>query len=140
MINLLMLTLNDTHRNSVNALLNLFNKIVRNECFNKITLDSIATLMAINLFECSPSPTAPNSALNRQANNQSQQLSSSCASVINNKRFSITSQAEHEICERMNTKLGPALQVLKLLINLQPILFHVMYFTLQTTHWLIVSV
>lgn len=150
-LNLLMLTLNDTHRNSLNALLNLSNKVVRFKEYNLITLDGIVTLLAANLFNFCPSPSSNNrnnhqsTSINGQKRpsisttidsiglpTPSQQEGSpkSLSSNNNNhyRRISVSSQAVNEISTEMANQLERtqnSLGVLKLLINLQPILFHV---------------
>lgn len=156
-LNLLMLTLNDTHRNSLNALLNLSNKVVRFKEYNLITLDGIVTLLAANLFNFCPSPSSSNNRNNNHQSTINGQKRSSISTTIDSiglpttysqqekrdgspkslssnnnnnhyRRISVSSQAVNEISTEMANQLERtqnSLGVLKLLINLQPILFHV---------------
>ncbi|KAH9413536.1 rho GTPase-activating protein [Dermatophagoides pteronyssinus] len=156
-LNLLMLTLNDTHRNSLNALLNLSNKVVRFKEYNLITLDGIVTLLAANLFNFCPSPSSSNNRNNNHQSTINGQKRSSISTTIDSiglpttysqqekrdgspkslssnnnnnhyRRISVSSQAVNEISTEMANQLERtqnSLGVLKLLINLQPILFHI---------------
>ncbi|CAG2111722.1 unnamed protein product [Medioppia subpectinata] len=49
-LNLLILLINDSHRNTLEAILYLFNDIANHEQLNKMTVNNIATIMAPNLF------------------------------------------------------------------------------------------
>lgn len=162
-LNLLMLTLNDTHRNSLNALLILSNKVVRFMNYNLISLDGIATLLAANLFDCgslsynrnNPNQTSPAmNGVNQKRPSISTATTTTIESMmigspiqgaggggvgvggspkqssIDHHRTSVSSQLVNEISMEMATQLERtqnSLFVLKLLINLQPILFHVMF-------------
>ncbi|KAH7639847.1 hypothetical protein HUG17_3880 [Dermatophagoides farinae] len=159
-LNLLMLTLNDTHRNSLNALLILSNKVVRFMNYNLISLDGIATLLAANLFDCgslsynrnNPNQTSPAmNGVNQKRPSISTATTTTIESMmigspiqgaggggvgvggspkqssIDHHRTSVSSQLVNEISMEMATQLERtqnSLFVLKLLINLQPILFH----------------
>lgn len=128
-LNLLMLILNDTHRNSLSALLGLLNSIARNENDNKMSLEGISIMLAPNLFiaqQLTPITNRGDSPKNPLVNNLAQ-----------SKRISISSQSVDEMSPEMLSYLQRttnSLTVLKLLINLYPILFHVSCHHLMTIH------
>ena len=124
-----MLILNDTHRNSLSALLGLLNSIARNENDNKMSLEGISIMLAPNLFiaqQLTPITNRGDSPKNPLVNNLAQ-----------SKRISISSQSVDEMSPEMLSYLQRttnSLTVLKLLINLYPILFHVSGHHLMTIH------
>lgn len=120
MLNLLMLILNDSHRNSLSAVLQLFHLVVQNEAVNKMSLDAVCTVMAPNLM----TDRAPG----QHGSNQHGPNQRSPGML---RRMSLSSQSVNEVPEEMAAYLRRttnSLAVCKLLINLHPILFHVSWF------------
>ncbi len=117
MLNLLMLILNDSHRNSLSAVLQLFHLVVQNEAVNKMSLDAVCTVMAPNLMT------------EQQTNGHGHGHGGhSQRSPAMNRRMSYSSQSVNEVPEEMAAYLRRttnSLAVCKLLINLHPLLFHV---------------
>ena len=116
-LNLLMLILNDSHRNSLQAILQLLQLVVENEGYNKMSLEGVCTVMAPNLM------------IDRQSADSGGggQLGGALPSLMP-RRMSLSSQSVNEVSEEMAAYLRRttnSLSVLKLLINLHPILFHV---------------
>lgn len=114
-LNLLLLILNESHRNSLSAILQLLHLVVENQCYNKMSLEGVCTVMAPNLM------------IDRQSQGSQSSLSPSLPSLMN-RRMSFSSQSVNEVSEEMAAYLRRttnSLSVLKLLINLHPILFHV---------------
>ena len=113
-LNLLMLILIDSHRNSLQAILQLLQLVVENEGYNKMSLEGVCTVMAPNLM------------IDQQSNDSS--ASSGQLPSLMPRRMSMSSPSVNEVSEEMAAYLQRttfSLSVLKLLINLHPVLFHV---------------
>lgn len=124
MLNLLMLILNDSHRNSLSAVLQLFHLVVQNEAVNKMSLDAVCTVMAPNLMTDRAAGHAGGHG-NHQPNQRSPAMT---------RRMSYSSQSVNEVPEEMAAYLRRttnSLAVCKLLINLHPLLFHVSHSSLD---------
>ena len=121
-LNLLMLILNDSHRNSLSAILQLLHLVVQNQGYNKMTLEGVCTVMAPNLM-------IDRQSMDPTSGGGGQSLVPPPSSLMS-RRMSYSSQSVNEISEEMSAYLRRttnSLSVLKLLINLHPILFHVSF-------------
>ena len=130
-----MLMLNESHRNSLFALLQLLHYVVENKRSNKMSLESISTVMAPNLnvdlqhqhqqaFSNNSQQQGPFNSSNN--NNFSQKMFKELGN--GSRRMSMSTHSVNEISEEMAhflRRTTDSLVVLKLLINLHNILFHV---------------